>query len=76
MLSLSKFTEHHGISLIVIRQYGYLGFIRNYTKELTVVESKPSDVQIDDLRLTNPFPALKVNLVFLTTLGLCTFDQL
>lgn len=33
--------------------------MRNYKKEHTVIESKPSDVLIDDLRITNPFPALK-----------------
>ncbi len=63
-MKLSKFTEENGIALQVIRQYGFLGYLRNYTKELTVTESKPAEIVVDDLRLTSPFPALKVNSFF------------
>ena len=56
---LSKFAEESGVSLMIIRQYGLIGYIRNYKRECTVVESKPSDVEVNDLRITNPFQELK-----------------
>ncbi|CDW84911.1 nedd8-activating enzyme e1 regulatory subunit [Stylonychia lemnae] len=56
---LSKIAQQCGVSLIIIRQYGLIGYIRNYKKESTVVESKPSDVIVDDLRISNPFHELK-----------------
>jgi hypothetical protein len=46
--------------VIVLRQYGQIGTIRNFKKELCVVEQKPADVTVDDLRITNPFPELLV----------------
>jgi len=58
-LALSRIAERNDIALIIVRQYGFLGYIRNYKRELDVIEAKPSDVQIDDLRIPNPFPALK-----------------
>jgi hypothetical protein len=55
---LSEICEKHDIGLLVVRQYGLIGTVRVYKKELCVIESKPSDVQIDDLRFVDPFPAL------------------
>ena len=45
--------------MIVLRQYGLIGSVRLYAKEVCVIESKPAEVSIDDLRLVNPFLALK-----------------
>jgi amyloid beta precursor protein binding protein 1 len=42
-----------------VRQYGLIGTLRVFKAENTVIESKPDQVQIDDLRLANPFPSLK-----------------
>jgi amyloid beta precursor protein binding protein 1 len=36
-----------------------IGTLRVYKQELCVIEAKPSEIQIDDLRIPNPFPALK-----------------
>ena len=43
-----------------MRQYGLIGTLRVYKKEVCVIESKPDNVQIDDLRIANPFPELLV----------------
>ncbi len=59
LVALSKICEQNDISLIVLRQYGLIGSVRLYAKEICAIESKPAEVQIDDLRLVNPFPALK-----------------
>jgi NEDD8-activating enzyme E1 regulatory subunit len=45
--------------LIVLRQYGLIGSLRVYSKEVCAIESKPDMVVITDLRLVNPFPELK-----------------
>ena len=58
LLKLSEICETHDIGLIVLRQYGLIGYIRVYKKELCVMESKPDNVTIDDLRIVNPFPEL------------------
>lgn len=56
---MSAFCEKNNVGLIILRQYGLLGYIRVFKSEVAVIESKPADVNIDDLRLTNPFPALE-----------------
>lgn len=45
--------------MIVLRQYGLIGSLRVYSKEVCAIESKPDMVVITDLRLVNPFPELK-----------------
>jgi hypothetical protein len=45
--------------LISIRQYGLIGSLRIYKPEVCVIESKPDNVEINDLRLVTPFPALR-----------------
>lgn len=64
--------EQNDIGLLIIRQYGLIGSIRVYKKELTVIESKPSDIEVDDLRITNPFPAL---LQFANSINLEELDK-
>ena len=49
--------EANEIPLVVVRSYGLIGYIRNYSKEHRVIESKPDKDQTD-LRLNNPFPEL------------------
>lgn len=36
-----------------------IGALRVYKPEVSVIESKPDNVQINDLRLVDPFPELK-----------------
>jgi hypothetical protein len=43
-----------------MKQYGLFASLRVYQKEVFVMESKPDNVIIDDLRLVNPFPELLV----------------
>ena len=57
-LELSKFTGEKDIPLIIVRSYGLIGYLRNYAKELKVVESKPDKDQTD-LRLNDPFSELR-----------------
>ena len=59
LLQLSKICENNDISLIVLRQYGLIGSVRTFSREVCAIESKPADVIISDLRLVNPFPELK-----------------
>lgn len=57
---LSLLCKNGGPGLIVLRQYGLIGYLRNYKEEIDVIEQKPSDVVFDDLRIHDPFPALLV----------------
>lgn len=57
---IGKICETHNIPLITINQYGLVGMIRMYVKELCVIESKPSDVEITDLRIADCFKELEV----------------
>jgi len=52
--------EANDIGLLSLRQYGLFGSLRVFKKEVCVTESKPDMLSIDDLRITNPFPALLV----------------
>lgn len=55
---MSKVCASNDVGLVVLRQYGLIGSLRVYKAETAVIESKPDNVLIDDLRLANPFPAL------------------
>lgn len=68
----SKLNESTG--LIVLRQYGLMGYLRSFKRELTVMESKPADVVFDDLRINEPFPTLLVLSVskVIMVVGICT----
>lgn len=59
LVKLSNICEKNDISLIVLRQYGLIGSLRVFSKEVCAIESKPDMVIITDLRITNPFPELK-----------------
>jgi amyloid beta precursor protein binding protein 1 len=57
--------------LVVVRTYGMLGYIRTIAKSHEVVEAKP-DQEIDDLRLSSPWPEL---LKFCETQDLDSMDE-
>lgn len=55
--ALSKLLWDTNIPLVIVRSYGFIGYIRLQAKEHPVVESHP-DNAIHDLRLDKPFPAM------------------
>jgi len=55
---LGQLCEEKNVPLIVIRQYGMLGYIRLYKPENTIIETKKAQVVFKDLRLANPWPEL------------------
>ncbi|KAF6256211.1 hypothetical protein COO60DRAFT_135121 [Scenedesmus sp. NREL 46B-D3] len=57
LLKLDELCRATGVKLLVVRSYGLVGFMRASLPEHVVIESKP-DSQVDDLRLTCPWPAL------------------
>ncbi|KAJ3225897.1 NEDD8-activating enzyme E1 regulatory subunit [Clydaea vesicula] len=56
LLKLSAFLWENNIPLIVVRTYGFIGYLRIAVPEHTVVETHPE--QIVDLRLDSPFKEL------------------
>lgn len=57
LLKLDELCRSKGVKLLAVRSYGLVGFMRASLPEHVVIESKP-DSQVDDLRLTCPWPAL------------------
>eukprot|EP00357_Protocruzia_adherens_P002316 CAMPEP_0115024230 /NCGR_PEP_ID=MMETSP0216-20121206/33053_1 /TAXON_ID=223996 /ORGANISM="Protocruzia adherens, Strain Boccale" /LENGTH=523 /DNA_ID=CAMNT_0002398127 /DNA_START=16 /DNA_END=1587 /DNA_ORIENTATION=- len=55
---LCELCKEKNIPLITQRQYGLLGYLRLYKNEHLIIESKPQDKVIDDLRTADPFPEL------------------
>ena len=61
-MRLSDIAETSNNSLVVLRQYGMLGYLRVYKKELTVIERKPQITPFKrDLKMQNPFPELQAH---------------
>uniref|UniRef100_A0A2P2I2D0 NEDD8-activating enzyme E1 regulatory subunit n=2 Tax=Hirondellea gigas TaxID=1518452 RepID=A0A2P2I2D0_9CRUS len=58
LLELSDVLWRAKVPLIAVRSYGLIGYIRIQVEEQTIIESHP-DNEIADLRLLDPFPALK-----------------
>ncbi|XP_018015689.1 NEDD8-activating enzyme E1 regulatory subunit [Hyalella azteca] len=58
LLELSECLWRAKVPLVVVRSYGFIGYIRIQVEELTIVESHPEN-ELPDLRLLDPFPALK-----------------
>lgn len=54
---LSEVLWDAGVPLVVIRAYGFIGYIRLQVKEHTIMESHPESKFVD-LRLDYPFPSL------------------
>lgn len=59
MIEVSKICGAHDVGLVLLTQYGLIGSLRVFKSETAVIESKPDNVLIDDLRLANPFPTLR-----------------
>ena len=57
-LKISKLTEPGNVPLLVLRQYGMLGYLRVSKPVNCIVESKQALVTIRDLRVAQPFPEL------------------
>ena len=56
--TLNSICVSNSIPLILCRSIGLLGYLRLYTPEHLVIESKPSDKELIDLRIHNPFQEL------------------
>lgn len=56
--ALAAVLEACSVPLVVVRSYGLLGYLRIYSREHTITELK-SFAAVDDLRVANPFPALR-----------------
>nr|GEY25676.1 NEDD8-activating enzyme E1 regulatory subunit AXR1-like [Tanacetum cinerariifolium]GEY38829.1 NEDD8-activating enzyme E1 regulatory subunit AXR1-like [Tanacetum cinerariifolium] len=70
MVKLDRICRDANVMLIFARSYGLSGFVRISMKEHAVIESKP-DHFLDDLRLNNPWPELKM---FTESIDLDTSD--
>lgn len=57
-LAISKLTEPGNIPLLILRQYGMIGYLRVSKPINCIVESKQALVTIRDLRVAQPFPEL------------------
>ncbi|KAJ3116245.1 erg10, acetyl-CoA C-acetyltransferase [Phlyctochytrium bullatum] len=57
VVRLSEICWPHHIPLVVVKSYGFIGYMRISIPEHTVVETHPE--QLLDLRLDSPFPELK-----------------
>lgn len=55
---LSAICEQRNIPMILLRQYGMIGYIRLFKKESCIIEPKKAQVRIKDLRLYNPWQEL------------------
>lgn len=58
---MSRQLWNSGVPLIACRSVGFLGYIRLQVNEHTVIETHP-DSENPDLRLDQPWPALKEHL--------------
>ena len=56
---LSEICKKRNIPLVLLRQYGMIGYIRLYKHENCIIESKMAQVKSKDLRIYNPWPELK-----------------
>jgi amyloid beta precursor protein binding protein 1 len=59
LIALGDICAQSAISLVIARTYGLIGHVRLFSSEHRVVELKPSPEPAPDLRVFNPFPALK-----------------
>eukprot|EP00879_Flechtneria_rotunda_P018141 GHRR01019026.1.p1 GENE.GHRR01019026.1~~GHRR01019026.1.p1 ORF type:complete len:381 (+),score=78.31 GHRR01019026.1:1545-2687(+) len=57
LLKLDGLCRSKGVKLLIVRSYGLMGYMRASLPEHNIIASKP-DSQVDDLRLTCPWPAL------------------
>lgn len=59
MDNLTQVGDSLNVPLIFLRSYGMIGYLREYQREHTCIQSKPADKEIDDLRLAEPFEELE-----------------
>jgi NEDD8-activating enzyme E1 regulatory subunit len=59
IVNLSEISDQINISMIFLRSYGMIGYLRLYRREHTCMQAKPADVELDDLRLAAPFEELE-----------------
>jgi len=57
-IALSLIAEPVNLPLILVRQYGMLGYLRFFKKESTIIEAKETGVRNLDLRLSSAWPEL------------------
>jgi hypothetical protein len=55
---LSYITDPINVPLIVLRQYGLIGYIRLFKRENCIIEAKETGVKPLDLRLGSAWPEL------------------
>eukprot|EP01016_Furgasonia_blochmanni_P023615 TRINITY_DN2548_c0_g2_i5.p1 TRINITY_DN2548_c0_g2~~TRINITY_DN2548_c0_g2_i5.p1 ORF type:complete len:337 (-),score=36.18 TRINITY_DN2548_c0_g2_i5:634-1644(-) len=55
---IASIAAQKNINLLSVRTYGLIGTLRLMGNQHTIIESKPSDRDLDDLRLCTPFPEL------------------
>jgi amyloid beta precursor protein binding protein 1 len=70
-LQLEQICHQYNTPLVLCRSYGLVGTLRVCVSEHTVVESKPDSV-VDDLRLSDPWPALSD---YVDSIDLYTLDD-
>eukprot|EP00826_Nyctotherus_ovalis_P036201 TRINITY_DN3194_c0_g1_i2.p1 TRINITY_DN3194_c0_g1~~TRINITY_DN3194_c0_g1_i2.p1 ORF type:complete len:445 (+),score=97.54 TRINITY_DN3194_c0_g1_i2:155-1489(+) len=58
MISLGKVCAAQRTPLILSSCFGLLGYIRMYSPEHTIIDSRPIEQVVSDLRLSRPFPEL------------------
>jgi amyloid beta precursor protein binding protein 1 len=57
-LAIAKIAEGKDKWLMICRTIGFLSYIRLYSREHRIIESKEADKEYDDLRLNNLLPAV------------------
>jgi len=57
-VKLGQICQEANINLVLLRQYGMIGYLRLFTNQDPVVEAKYAQVQFKDLRAFDPWPEL------------------
>jgi len=67
--ALSKICEPNNIPIILLRQYGMIGYMRQFKPECCVIEQKNDNSYVHhDVWVTKPFPELQA---FCDNINLC-----
>ena len=70
---LGDLCKQKNIPMLLLRQYGMIGYIRLYKQETCIIESKIASVKPRDIRVYNPWLELKA---FADSFELATLDEL
>ena len=57
-ITLGLVTGNFNVPLIIVRQYGLLGYLRVFKKDNCLIEAKPMSIKSFDLRLGSAWPEL------------------